>query len=983
MSARKQGYDAIPVNENDNENSAQPSNSSSTNLLGNNSNGLNDDATPWDKIKQYDYKQLLKQRLGYVLCALVILCLVVGFIIALFLPDDYSEQLPLPNRNHIKAPIKAGIPESALLEGLAKCEAIQRSKPINRPDTKRKNPRATADVQPVLLKNAIVWDGEGQILKDVDILLQNGVIAKIEQNINVSEDMDIKIIDVGGHVVSPGIVDMHSHLGLYSWPYLAGSMEVNEATSPLTPFVRSLDAFNPNDKAIKIVASGGVTTALVLPGSANQMGGEAFVFKLRPVATTSNEDMLIQAGIDEEIDAKWRWMKMACGENPKNFYGKFGRMPKTRMGEAYLFRQRLDDARSLLNAQNDWCSAAQNIDPETSRLETRFPEELKLESLVALLRGDVLLNVHCYETHDIEAMIRHSIEFNFTISAFHHALDAYLIPDIIKRARNNITIATFADHWGYKKEAFQASPFSPKILYEAGLPVALKSDHPVLNSQHLVFEAAKSSHYGLPPQEAFKAVTSVPANAIGLGHRVGSLKVGYDADVVIWDREPLALGATPLQVFIDGVPLFDEKPISPVVDKKTYTTTTTSEQMENVVDLSSVASQQKSAMFTNVGRVILGNDVDVDGPVQVLVHNGEIICTAQDCSDTVITSSTDEPLTHVDVQGGYIIPGLIAVGSKLGLTEIPSEGSTGDGIVKPSSSHNPKDIVQAIDGIKLSTRHLEEAYKGGVLTAISAPMSKNVVVGISAAFKTGADSLLTQGALIEPQVALHLQIGDNVKSDSFSTVSSQIAYIRQVLSEHKTNDNYFGKAARGEIPTIISVNNKDEIASIILLKQQSFPKARFVIMGGAESHLVAKHLAEANIPVILRPHLCTPSQFDSLHCLTGAPLTNGTAAHVLHQHGVKIGLGVSDDGLARNLAWDAGWLSATSPSSEGTITEADAIRFVTSNLQEIFGLVRENNVAINNEKKNIDEFVIWSGNPLELHSRPLLFHSKHAGMHKL
>ncbi|KAI9269294.1 hypothetical protein BDA99DRAFT_461129 [Phascolomyces articulosus] len=981
MSTRKQGYDAIPVNDNDDENSP-PATSSASNLLGNQNS--NDHATRWDKIKDFEYKRFFKTHLGTILCSLVVLALVVGFIIALFLPDDYSEQLPLPNRNHIKAPIKAGIPESALQEGLAKCETIQQSKPINRPDTARKNPRAPADVQPVLLKNAVVWDGEGNILKDVDILLQNGVITKVENDISPPESEDTKVIDVAGHVVSPGIVDMHSHLGLYSWPYLAGSMEVNEATSPLTPFVRSLDAFSPGDKAIRIVASGGVTTALVLPGSANLMGGEAFVFKLRSMPTSSNEDMLIQAGIDEEVDAKWRWMKMACGENPKNFYGKFGRIPKTRMGEAYLFRQRLDDARTLMNAQDDWCSAAQNIDPESTRLESRFPEELKLESLVALLRGDVLLNVHCYETHDIEAMIRHSIEFNFTISAFHHALDAYLIPDIIKRARNNITIATFADHWGYKKEAFQASPFSPKILHEAGLPVALKSDHPVLNSQHLVFEAAKSNHYGLPPQVAFKAVTSVPANAIGLGHRVGSLKVGYDADVVIWDREPLALGATPLQVFIDGVPLFDEKPIPPAIDKKIYTNEdTTTAQTENIVNIDNVSPEQKTIMFTNVGRVVLGNDVDIEGPAQILVHNGEVICAGQDCS-IAIASTEGEALTHVDIKGGYVIPGLIAVGSKLGLTEIPSERSTGDGVVSPSSSHNPKDIVQAIDGIKLSTRHLEEAYKGGVLTAISSPVSRNVVVGISAAFKTGADSLLTEGALIAPQVALHLQIGDDVKSESFPTVSSQISFIRQVLSEHKTNANYFGKAARGEIPTIISVNNKDEIASIILLKQQVFPKARFVILGGAESHLVAKHLADADIPVILRPHLCTPSQFDSVHCLTGAPLTNGTAAHVLHQHGVKIGLGVSDDGLARNLAWDAGWLSATSPQPEGAITESDAIRFVTVNLQEIFGLMNDKDSATTTTTNNsMDEFVIWSGNPLELHSRPLLFHSKHIGIHKL
>lgn len=439
-------------------------------------------------------------------------------------------------------------------------------------------------------------------------------------------------------------------MGVDSWPALAGTSDTNEMTTPLTPFVRSLDAFYPSDKGIEVVASGGVTTALVLPGSGNLMGGEAYAFKLRPVPTTSNEDMLVQAGIDDQVDRKWRWMKMACGENPKRFYGSQIRMPSTRLGEAYLFRHGLDEARVLKNKQDDWCSAAQNLQ-EGARLETRFPEDLSLESLVALLRGDVRLNVHCYETQDIEAMIRHSLEFNFTIRAFHHALDAYRIPDIIKRAPNNITIATFADHWGYKKEAFQGSPLGPKILYDAGIPVALKSDHPVLNAQHLVFEAAKSSHYGLPPQEAFKAVTSVPAKAIGLDHRIGALKVGYDADVVIWDREPLALGAAPFQVFIDGVPLFDERPIEEAQEEEEQSTQINYKSTSTLQP----ASGSKSFVLTGVGHIVLGNGTSVQGPAELVVHDGKIECAAADCSNHISTASDDHTV-RLDIQGGHVIP---------------------------------------------------------------------------------------------------------------------------------------------------------------------------------------------------------------------------------------------------------------------------------------------------------------------------------------
>lgn len=318
-------------------------------------------------------------------------------------------------------------------------------------------------------------------------------------------------------------------------------------------------------------------------------------------------------------------------------------MPSTRLGEAYLLRSELSKAQELKREQDDWCEASQH---SHSRFDSAFPQDLSLESLVSLLRGEVLLNIHCYETHDIEAMVRHSLEFNFTISAFHHALDAYRVPAILRRAHNNITVATFADHWGYKKEAFQGTPEAPKILYEAGIPVALKSDHPVLNSQHLIFEAAKTTHYGLPPQEAFKAVTSTPANAIGLGHRIGSLRVGYDADLVIWDREPLELGATPLQVFVDGVPLFDETVIEPAVEKKTTSNVavkTVPKKLEGA----------KSFILKNAGYSFLGQK-PTEGPIQVVVEDGAIVCSAPDCSSSF--ASIQNTVPEFDLQGGYVLP---------------------------------------------------------------------------------------------------------------------------------------------------------------------------------------------------------------------------------------------------------------------------------------------------------------------------------------
>ncbi|KAI8063969.1 hypothetical protein BDF21DRAFT_347009 [Thamnidium elegans] len=887
------------------------------------------------------------------------------FILAIYtlIPDT-----PLFPNDQYPATLKPGISEYTMEQGRIKCNAIQdRPRQKNLPNKNRANPRAEPNQIPILIKNAIVWDGQGEILNNVDIYIENGIINRIAKDIKLKNG-SVKVIDAAGHVVGPGLVDMHSHMGVSSWPEFDATDDTNEMTQPLTPFVRTIDAFNPSDKAIRIVASGGVTTVLVLPGSGNIMGGEAYPFKLRPVDTLSNEDMLVQAHIENE-ETKWRWMKMACGENPKRVYGNRGQMPSTRLGEAYLLRAELSRAQELKQKQDDWCQAAQHTN---GRFETGFPQDLSLESLVSLLRGEVLLNIHCYETHDIEAMVRHSLEFNFTISAFHHALDAYRVPDILRRAPNNITVATFADHWGYKKEAFQAIPEAPKILFDAGIPVALKSDHPVLNSQHLIFEAAKSTHYGLPVQEAFKTVTSTPANAIGLGHRVGSLRVGYDADLVIWDREPLELGASPIQVFIDGVPLFEETIIEPVAEKK--------KRVNNVAAIKDIPKKlegTKSFILKNAGYSFLGKN-PTRGPIQVVVENGAIVCSAPDCGTSI--ASIQNVVPEFDLQGGFVIPGLVAVGSQLGLVEIPSEKTTSDGTVAASTSHDSKSIVSAVDGLKFGGRKLEEAYKGGILTAISAPLSRSVVVGVSTAFKTGAESILQEGALISSAAALHFQIGSDVKSSQFPTISSQISFLRQIFTENLKSENRYGQGARGEIPIIISVNNKDEIASVIHLKKSLIPHSRLAIMGGVEAHLLAAQLAKENIAVILQPGLCTPSSFDSIHCLTGAPLTNGTSAHVLNYHGVKVGVAVFDDGLARNLAWDSVWFAATSPSKEMEISEFDAIRFVTSNLQEIFGLRVESSIneAIANEK---EEFVVWSGSPLDVQSKILFIHTKDNGIH--
>ncbi|CAG8628867.1 5910_t:CDS:10, partial [Cetraspora pellucida] len=824
-----------------------------------------------------------------------------------------------------------GISQESYRNGVNKCNMIKHVKPNNK-FIRTSNPRFVSGTKTIILKNGKILNGKGECILG-DIILKNGLIHDIGPNLT---DEDAIVIDVKEKFITPGLIDMHSHVGIETWPILYASYDSNEATDPIRPYVRAQDAINPSDPGIRIVASGGVTTSLVLPGSANLMGGEGFVIKMRSVDTLSVDDMGINANIDPEKERAWRWLKMACGENVKRNYGSIGRMPSTRLGEAWLFRKLFNEAQALMHKQDDWCKAAEKLSGD-EQLNSYFPEDLRLESLVALLRGDVKLNIHCYETYDIEAIIRHSLEFNFTIAALHHALDAYRITEIIKkRVKNNITIATFSDLWGYKKEAFQASTKSLKILTDAQIPVAIKSDHSIINA---------ANYYGLDEHLSLAAVTSVPAKALGLDHRIGQISKGYDADVVVWDSYPLDLGATPLEVYIDGIPQFNtsscvlgndsSKQIpSKSMPKSNFTRVPAKSQLTSSIVLKNVAK-----IYVDKNHII-DTTSSTQGDISVIVKDGIVECIGINCTEPDHISSYEV----IDLNGGYILPGFIAVTPSLGLSEIDMEPSTTDGIVTAVSNPNDAEkIIYAIDGLRLGGKHLEAAYKAGLLTAVTAPLSyEGVFIGVSMAFETGASS------------------------GTIPTVSGQIALIRKTLIKNLKQHNIFGRAARGDIPLVVQTHSKDEIASLIRLKIQiknNGGHLKLVILGGTEAHMLAVELSKHKIPVILIPSRPTPMSWTAQHALTGAPITNTTGIEILHTNKVIVGIGVMETGRERNLIWEAGWAGIN---SRGAISEKDALGFISWNLEEIFGLNEKNRRLM---KGNIANFVAYDGNPFDMKTR--------------
>jgi imidazolonepropionase-like amidohydrolase len=347
------------------------------------------------------------------------------------------------------------------------------------------------------------------------------------------------------------------------------------------------------------------------------------------------------------------------------------------MDTSWAFREAYNKGKLLKEKQERWC--------ESPRTQTEpFPEDLQWEVMADILRGNVKVNIHCYETTDLNALVRISNEFQFPIAAFHHAHETYLVPDLLKQAwgPEPPAVALFATNARYKREAYRGSEFAPKILADAGIAVNMKSDHPVLNSRYLIYEAAQAHHYGLNFSLSMASVTTTPAKSIGLDHRMGYVRPGYDADIVVWDSFPLSLGATPKQTYIDGIPQI----INPhVVEKPEEAQKITPAGDYDAEAAEALATrgdpdlrpkkQAEAVMFTGVSSMYLNNEVRVlETGNRVLVEDGKIVCMG-DCE-----VASDVTIEVVDLKGGSFTRGLISVGSHLGMLEMQQEPSTRDGV---------------------------------------------------------------------------------------------------------------------------------------------------------------------------------------------------------------------------------------------------------------------------------------------------------------
>lgn len=369
----------------------------------------------------------------------------------------------------------------------------------------------------LVLKGGKIFTGENYITNGA-IFIENGKIVKVLRRQRIPKG--VEVLDLRGRYILPGLIDAHTHIGMKDEASPRDYSDVNEATDPATPHLYAIDSFNLDDPAVEKAVASGITSVFVTPGSANPIGGIGSVVKLRK---TSLREMVLR---------KEAGLKMALGENPKLTYREKKTSPTTRMATSAVIRE--------------WFSKAINYDKKRKK-----ERDIKLENILKALKKEIPCRIHCHSVQDIETALRLQEEFGFEM-ILEHASDAPLVAEKLKGRVKGVVVGPLFGV-SSKPESKNLSFKNPSVLASYGIPVAITSDHPFNAIYYLNLYAAMSFKEGLDEIASLKAITSQPADFLGVSNRVGYIRKGNDADVVVFSGHPFDIMSKVEMVFIDGL----------------------------------------------------------------------------------------------------------------------------------------------------------------------------------------------------------------------------------------------------------------------------------------------------------------------------------------------------------------------------------------------------------------------------------------------
>jgi imidazolonepropionase-like amidohydrolase len=417
---------------------------------------------------------------------------------------------------------------------------------------------------PVLIRHATILTGTGERLDDASLLLSEGRVVAVGKDIEAPAGASV--IDAQGKWVTPGIIDVHSHLGVYASPGVSANEDGNEMSSPTTPNVWAEHAIWPQDPGFATALAGGVTSMQILPGSANLIGGRGVTIKNVP--SVSYQAMKFPG-------APWG-LKMACGENPKRVYGGKGGSPMTRMGNVAGYRAAFIDAQTYMRTWDKYLANHNKSGDEGGKKKKHHGDDedggdkqaddpptrdLAKETLMGAMKGDIRVHIHCYRADEMVLMLDLAKEFGFKIAAFHHGVEAYKIAD--RLAAEGVCAALWADWWGFKMESLDGIEENLALVDRPVNSCAIVHSDSDEGIQRLNQEAAKIMAHArrvgidIAPEHAIRWLTANPAKALGIESQTGTLEAGKMADVVVWNGTPFSVYAHAEKVFIDGALLYD------------------------------------------------------------------------------------------------------------------------------------------------------------------------------------------------------------------------------------------------------------------------------------------------------------------------------------------------------------------------------------------------------------------------------------------
>jgi imidazolonepropionase-like amidohydrolase len=731
----------------------------------------------------------------------------------------------------------------------------------------------------VLIRGGNVMTVTNGRLPETDILVLNGKIAKIGKNLDLPAEA--KLLPAEGMYVMPGIIDTHCHFAV------AGG--VNEFSLSVVPEVRVRDVIDSEDVQIYRALAGGVTTARLLHGSANVIGGQDAVIKLKYGEPASQ--LLI-------ADAP-RGVKFALGENVKRTDGRF---PNTRLGVEAVLVRAFTEAQAYRRTWEDYKAIASG---------KRLPEprrDLRLEALADILKGDLHVHCHCYRADEILMLLRVAERFGFRVKSLQHALEGYKIaPEI---AAHGASCSSFSDWWAYKIEAYDAIPFNAALLHEAGVSVCLKSDSNEL-MRHLYEEAAKCVKYGgMSEEEALKTITLNGAKQLGLEKRLGSIEVGKDADLVIFNGHPLNGYARPELTLVEGEVYFQR-----------------SEQLQPGPG-ALAGPVAANGTFKAIPRnrdgdyVLRGLTVHpVSGPAvsnaSVAIGKGKITAVLDPSKD----EKTELPATAtvIDAAGLHLYPGMIDAATVLGLTELGSARETND--FAEGGDFQPD--LRASIAINPDSELIPVTRANGVTTVVTRPTG-SLIAGQSALIDL-AGWVPKEMTVVDP-LALHVEFPSPFRM--FTGRDPTIRRIGQAITRKQREEKMrrlkelfqqavaYGNArdqnrdmpvnprlealapyAQGQKPVIIQVQRRQEIVDALKLADEL--KLKVILSGAIDAWKVAAELKQRDVPVIVGPIMTLPQeQYDPFDSPYACPAR-------LHEAGVRFCIRSAGTTNTRNLPYEA------------------------------------------------------------------------------